>query len=128
MPIGQGTNATAVNPTNWNELVDAINANSAGISSDGVASFPDADTTPSVADNKVFKTANTGATVITTFDDGTDGQRITIISDDGNTTITPGDPLKGNAGAALDLAQYDVVELILHGSVWCCTGYQQNTA
>ncbi len=127
MPIAQGINATEVNPTTWNELVDAINANTAGISVDGVSAFADGDTDPSVADNKVFKTANTGATVITTFDDGTDGQRITIIADDANTTITPGATLKCNAGADLDLEQYDIVEFILHGSVWCCTSYQQNT-
>lgn len=54
--------------------------------------FADGDTTPSVDGGEHFRTANTGATTITDFDDpanepGADGQRICILIKDANTTI-----------------------------------------
>ena len=51
--------------------------------------FVDADTTPSIRGAEYFECANTGATAITTFDDGITGQTITI-KVDANTTLTNG--------------------------------------
>jgi len=56
-----------------------------------VITFPNGDTTPDVQDGMVFKTANAGATTITTFDNGFVGQKITIILGDANTTIADTD-------------------------------------
>lgn len=50
-----------------------------------LTAFADADTTPSVANGSFFQTANTGATVITTFDGGTTGQEIVVHVNDANT-------------------------------------------
>lgn len=49
----------------------------------------DADTTPSVGNalDEVFATSNTGATTITTFDDGYTGQIINVFVGDANTTF-----------------------------------------
>ena len=124
--VPQGTLATAVNPTNWNVLVDAINANSAGIPQT-ITTFTDGDTDPTVADTDKFVTGNTGATSITTFDDGTDGQRITITAGDGNTTFVNGATLKYNAGVDITLDQYDVIEFVLETTVWCCCSLSLNT-
>jgi hypothetical protein len=49
--------------------------------------FADGDTTPSVAGGTLFRTANTGATTITDFDDGTPGQVIHLVINDDNTEI-----------------------------------------
>jgi hypothetical protein len=51
--------------------------------------FTNLDATPSVANdvNGEWQTGNTGATNVTFFDDGLDGQRIKILFNDANTTI-----------------------------------------
>lgn len=54
------------------------------------AAFADADTTPDVSSTGMFRTANTGATSITTFDSGTTGQLIRVRINDNNTTIVHG--------------------------------------
>lgn len=48
------------------------------------------DTTPSVAGVGVLLSANTGATSITQFDDGSPGQRIVFVFGDANTTLVHG--------------------------------------
>ncbi len=71
-----------------------------------LGTFADADTTPSVLGASVWKTANTGGTSITTFDDGEQGRRIVLVFGDGNTTLVHGSNLNmvsnanftGNAG------------------------------
>jgi len=125
--VPQGTLSTEVSVINWNVLVDAINANTAGIPAT-LATFTDGDTTPSVTGASTFRATNTGATSITTFDDGTDGQEIKILIDNGNTTFVDGATLKLNAGADLTPSQYDIIKFTLNSTVWCCSGYQQNTA
>jgi len=109
----------------WNAMVVVIKGIISGIETP--TSFSDADATPSVADHRHFKTANTGATSITTFDGGTNGQRITIIAGDANTTITPGATLECSAGSPLLLNSGDVIEFILDSTVWRCCSYSQNT-
>jgi hypothetical protein len=88
-----------------------------------VYNFADADSTPSVAKGNFFKTANTGATTITMFDDGLDGQFIFVVLD-GNTTIDfTGTNLKGNTGADLTDAQGAFLFGVFDGSNWnCITG------
>ena len=49
--------------------------------------FTDGDATPSVQDGSLFLTTNTGSTTINNFPNGVDGQRITILIGDVNTTI-----------------------------------------
>lgn len=86
-----------------------------------VTSFTDGDTTPSVYTNNVFKTANTGATTITTFDNSVTGQPITILFGDSDTTIDfSGTNLKGNGGVDWTASQYDVLTGVYDGTNWYC--------
>ena len=75
------------------------------------------DTTPSVLGGKAFKTANAGATTITFFDDGIEGQEITIVFGDANTTLTDGGNLALAGG--FTSTTNDVMHLIYDGTVWC---------
>lgn len=128
--IPQGTLATKVWEVTWNALVDAINALTSGVPA-SIVEFADGDTDPSVdaaLATTMFRTANTGGTEITTFDDGADGQVITIIIDDANTTFINGATLKLPAGADLTPAQHDIIQFTLNSTVWCCSGYSQNSA
>lgn len=60
-----------------------------------------ADTTPSVADGvNYLSITNTGATAITAFDDGIEGQILTLVFNDNYTTITYGTYLKLVGGSA----------------------------
>jgi hypothetical protein len=61
--------------------------------------FTDGDVTPSVMDGNLFTTANTGATTITNFDDGWQGQIIYIRCNDGNTTLANGTNIQTTTGA-----------------------------
>lgn len=93
-----------------------------------VDAFVDADDTPSVSGGTNFLTANTGATTITQFDDGVNGQMISIIAGDDNTTIADNANIKHNAGSARLLGQYDIARFIHNGTLWVGAGYEQNTA
>ena len=55
-----------------------------------VNTFADGDTTPSILGALVHKTANTGATSISTFDDGEPGRFFIFIFGDGDTTLVHG--------------------------------------
>lgn len=62
--------------------------------------FSDGDTTPDTRSGEIWKTANTGTTAITDFDDaGHDGKRITVIVKDGNTDFTHGSGLRLDGSA-----------------------------
>lgn len=84
----------------------------------GVVTFAAGDTSPSVATGGVFRTANTGATSITTFDDGRNGQRIVLIFKDANTTLVNGATLEINGDANFTGANGDVKEFVLDSTVW----------
>lgn len=94
-------------------------------------SFTDADATPSVvttAQNKLFLTANTGATTITDFDDGRVGQVIWVVINDANTTIDfTASGLKGNGGANWSPTTGDHMTCIYDGTDWYCD-VSDNTA
>lgn len=81
-------------------------------------SFTDADTTPSVKGGRqTFRCANTGATTVTNFDDGVEGQRFTVWFTNGNTTISQGTiQLKGATNATPAADNYMTFER--QASVW----------
>jgi len=90
-----------------------------------IEAFTDADATPSVRtndNNKVYTTANTGATTITDFDDGFIGQVIQVIIDDANTTIDfTASGLKGNDGFDWSPNSGDSMTCFYDGTDWYCT-------
>jgi hypothetical protein len=81
-----------------------------------IIDFVDGDTTPSVKVGSKFKTNNSTAKTITQLDDGEDGQEVTIIAGDGNTTINTG----GNFRLISNWTpvQNDAIRLIKSGSLW----------
>ncbi len=90
--------------------------------------FANADTTPDVSRGGVFKTANTGATTITTFDGGSQGMTIAVIFKDGNTTIDfTGTNLEGNAGLDWTPSVNDHMTCVYDGVNWFCR-ISDNTA
>jgi hypothetical protein len=89
--------------------------------SEAFQTFTDADATPSVLNGKKYKTANTGATTITMFDDGVDGQDIFVVINDANTTIDfTGTNLKGNAGVDWTPGSGDTMHCVFDGTNWYC--------
>lgn len=83
--------------------------------------FDDADDTPSVKGGENFKTANTGATTITDFNDGYDGQTIRVVIGDANTTIDfTSTNLKGNGGYDWTPVENDYLTAIYDGTYWYC--------
>lgn len=92
--------------------------------------FTNGDTSPTVLSGNFFKTGNTGATTIVSFDDGADGQEITILFTDGNTT------LKHTTGAGENLVLQgatnfvgttnDVLKLTKSGTYWFETSRSVN--
>ena len=90
----------------------------------GTGTLTDADTTPSVKNVRTVLTANTGGTSITTFDNGTDGQYITVIFGDANTTLVNGSTLKLNGGGNMTGVLNHSISLVLFSGVWYETGRQ----
>jgi hypothetical protein len=89
----------------------------------GVAfqTFTDQDATPSVANGRNFKAANTVATTITAFDSGFNGQEINVVFTTANTTIDfTGTALEGNAGSDWAPAANDHMTCIYDGTNWFC--------
>lgn len=83
-----------------------------------VQSFAVGDTTPSVAGGNVWREVNTGATVITAFDDGLNSQEITILFTTGNTTITDGASLQLAGGVDFVGSANDILTLIRIATAW----------
>lgn len=92
------------------------------IASEVVETFTDGDSTPSVVvPTTVYKTANTGATTISDFDDGFTGQIITVLIDDANTTIDfTASGLIGNGGSDWSPASGDSMRCVYDGTDWYC--------
>jgi len=108
-------------PSNW-----AIGPNNkvffGGKQIDYVIAFGSSDTTPSVANGRLFKTNNfNAATIIRDFDEGFVGQEITVLIGDDNTTVdfTAGN-LKGNGGSDWSPSQGDNMTCIYDGLNWYC--------
>jgi len=92
------------------------------------ATFTDGDATPDVGDGNFFKTANTGATTITMFDGGSNGQVIRVIFGDSDTTIDfTGTNLEGNGGSDWSPTTNDHMTCVFDGTNWFCT-VSDNTA
>jgi hypothetical protein len=86
-----------------------------------INAFTDADTTPSVLQRSIFRTANTGATTITTFDDGLIGQEITVLIRDDDTIFDfTGTALKGNNGSDWSALTNDTMRCVYNGTNWFC--------
>jgi hypothetical protein len=99
-----------------------------GVSSQKFVTFADGDTTPTVAGGNNFKTANTGATTITTFDNGVEGQIIHVCINDNNTDFTNGASLilyRGTSWTAS--ATNDVISFIHDGTTWRELNRSDNT-
>jgi hypothetical protein len=103
---------TALRAVSWPDYAGRVPVEGAPVT------FTDADTTPTVAGSRVFLTANTGATSITTFDDSVNGQEITVIAGDNNTTIVAGANMKTVGGANIVLTTDDAVRFVRAGSNW----------
>ena len=80
--------------------------------------FTDADTSPSVKGRTFYQASNTGATTITTFDDGFVGQEITVFASNGNTTLGHGGGINTPTGAGVTIASGGSVTLRRNASVW----------
>ena len=85
------------------------------------------DDTPSVLGHNLWKTNNVDSTgiYILDFDDGIEGQEITVIIDDNNTIVDFTDDstssnLKGNGGADWSPSDGDYMKCIYSGSYWYC--------
>ena len=94
-----------------------------------IDTFADGDTTPDVRLSTIFKTANTGATTITGFDNGTAGQIIYIIHNDNNTNYSDGTNLQLFRG--LDLTTHQTNDTItficVDGTKWVEQSRSDNT-
>jgi hypothetical protein len=83
--------------------------------------FGDGDSSPSVKDGNIFRTANSLATMIKGFNDGIAGQQITIIFADGHTTINfSKSNMKGNHGINWSPKNGDHMTCIYDGINWYC--------
>ncbi len=92
-----------------------------GLFGESFTAFADGDATPSVANGTKFQTANTSPTTITDFDDGFEGQTITVWIDDANTTVDfTASGLLGNGGADWSPASGDHMTCVYNGTDWLC--------
>ena len=110
--------AQAVDELNDHTLADG---KVALVQGDAIVTITDGDATPVVNKGRVFTTANTGATIITDFDNGRTGQTITVIIGDGNTSFDfTGSGLVGNGGADYTASENDVITATYDGTDWIC--------
>ena len=81
--------------------------------------FSDGDTTPTIVGGKHWKTANTGATTITDFDDTPgDGYHIRVYINDDYTTISHNANIDLPGGTSQTFLTGDVMEFLSVGGVW----------
>jgi len=113
--FGDGSSATDVSLSRSGTKTLQI---SGKIVPSSIPTFADGDTTPSVADSDTFKTNNSAATSITTFDDGKTGQKITIIFGDSNTTIVHGSGIILNGGTNVTPSANNVMGFVYDGANW----------
>lgn len=82
---------------------------------------------PDVSFGNYFLTANTEPTALTNFRGGADGQRITLVFGDGNTTVRFSGPyLRGNGGRDWNAKAGDHMDCICDGTLWYC-GVHRNS-
>lgn len=80
--------------------------------------FAAGDTTPSVKNRSYFRTANTAATSITTLDDGSSGQEVTIEINDAFTTFVHGSLFRLAGGVNWTPGQHDSISFMFDGGAW----------
>ena len=102
---------------NGNRVVSRRRTQTGVVSAD-IITFSSGDATPSVKYSTLFKTANAGATSITTFDDGGSGQLITVIVNDANTTFVNGATLATRSGSNIVAANGLTYSFVKDGTVW----------
>lgn len=84
-----------------------------------IHTFTANDTTPSVrGGNLLHKTANTAATSVTALDDGVDGQVVTVIVADGNTTFVHSASLRLEGAVNWTATTNDTISFVRSGGVW----------
>ena len=123
--LQRGLLVTNVDPTTSGQLIHSGNASVSGRLSQGHVVFADGDTTPSVASGSTFYCAYStaaGGILITDFDDGVDGQVITVMIDapaDGSVTFTRNNSyLEGGAALVVAANTLGTITLILRGTLW----------
>lgn len=84
----------------------------------GVIAFANADTTPSVKNGHAFVVSNSGGTTITNFDDGIDGQQITLSFLDSNTTIQHNANVRLSGGSNFGATSNDTISLVFYNNLW----------
>jgi hypothetical protein len=87
----------------------------------------DGDVTPSVTFAGPYLTANTGATAITNFTDGLEGQILTILAQDANTTINHSTSIRLAGGVNKTFAVYDTMQLLRCNGIWQQISYSKNS-
>jgi len=85
----------------------------------------DLDTTPSVQGVRVLRVQNSAATTITNFDDPADGQRLTVLVQDANTTIADGTNLEMYGVSYTAAAGNASFEYIYDGTIWQLTSREE---
>ena len=80
--------------------------------------FTDGDTSPSVAGRSYWRAVNTTPTSITAFDNGFNGQAITIRATSANTTIVNSASLINKGGTNVTVPTNGIISYVRQGSVW----------
>lgn len=83
-----------------------------------VVTFKPADATPSVLNKRVFAAGNTGAQNVTYFDDGFDGQPISILGDGFTTVVHDITKIKTNTVANKLLTAGKVYRFTRFSKIW----------
>jgi hypothetical protein len=74
--------------------------------------------TPSVAGRTFWRANNSSATTITAFNDGVNGQQITIRAQNGNTTVATSASIINNGGTNVLLPTDGTISYVRQGGVW----------
>jgi hypothetical protein len=111
----QGTSASPLN-LDGGALTAGAGTFTGRVVASTITTFADLDATPSVSAGNVFKTANSGATTVTTFDDGVAGQEILVIFGDANTTVDESGNIR--LSAAFTSTADDTMRLVSDGTNW----------
>jgi len=121
-----GSNLVFSSPPPLDAVIEALampNANGASV----INTFAAADTTPTVAAGSVFRT-DTGTLTITSFDNGSQGKEITVISKGAVTFDTTGTNLAGSS-ADLVTASGDTTRWVCDdGTIWRLLGFVKASA
>ncbi len=105
--------------TNPNLLCADFNGNVKGV-------YTAADTTPSVRGVSMMYIANSGAVSITALDDGAEGQIVTLIFADANTTVVDGALIQLSGGVNFTSASNKTLQVVKQSAVWFQTGGNTN--